>query len=182
MPPARLERATDGFEVRRSLPLSYGGTNPILSSAAHEVKSGHIPNRWVHTPFVRRGTALLCPSSRRLSPVPAGEVRRGDPPHNPFFSLFPCPVKYVRFHRAGLARPQSKHVPSRESREKAWSQDFLEGRPHPASPAERGRGLARPPHSQESFCMTNHACTLSARVIAVYLALSYNDRLRLFRL
>jgi hypothetical protein len=31
--------------------------------------------------------------------------------------------------------------------------------PHPASPAERGKGLSRPPRSPESFCMTNHACT-----------------------
>jgi hypothetical protein len=64
----------------------------------------------------------------------------GGPSANPFFQPFPCPVKYVLFHRAGPARPQSKHVPSRESRGKAWSQDFLEGRPHPASPAPRGRG------------------------------------------
>jgi hypothetical protein len=105
-----------------------------------------------HAPFVSRGTAVpcrgtavLCPYTRRLSPVLAGEVRRGGPSAQLFFQPFPCPVKYVRFHRAGPARPQSTHVPSRESREKAWSQDFLEGRPHPASPAPQGRGPSRPP-------------------------------------
>ena len=36
-----------------------------------------------------RGTAVLCPSSRRLSPVPAGEVRRVPPLQNPFVTGFP---------------------------------------------------------------------------------------------
>jgi hypothetical protein len=45
-------------------------------SAAHRVEAFQAKLARVHAPFVRRGTALLCPSSRRLSPVPAGEVRR----------------------------------------------------------------------------------------------------------
>jgi hypothetical protein len=106
-----------------------------------------------------RGTAPLCPSSRRLSPVPAGEVRRVPPSAQPFFQPFPCPVKCLLFSQGRPCLPQSTHVPSRESREKVRSQDFLEGCPHPASPTPQGRGPSRPPHSQESFCMINHACT-----------------------
>jgi len=101
----------------------------------------------VQAPFVSRGTALPCPYSRHLSLVPAGEVRRGAPPQNPFFSPFPALLGL----RANTFR--------REKAGKRRGQRISWRGPHPASPAERGRGPSRSPHSQESFCMTNHACT-----------------------
>jgi hypothetical protein len=80
------------------------------------------------------GGARQCRAPPQGASHPCRQGRCGESPlRKPFFQPFPCPVKYVRFHRAGPARPQSTHVPSRESREKAWSQDFLEGHPHLAS-------------------------------------------------
>ena len=65
--------------------------------------------------------------------------------------LFPCP-----------AWPQSKGFPSRGSRGKAWSKDFLEG-PLPCYGGGSVGCPSRPPHSPKSLCMTNHACTLAHR-------------------
>jgi hypothetical protein len=157
-------------------PVLYGGTGrnsgelklpgnrkPIMTQKRAEIKQ--VETRGGAHPL--SGGARQCRvGAQRCCAPPQGvshPCRQGRCGGSPFcttlFSAFSRPVKYVRFHRAGLARPQSTHVPSRESREKAWSQDFLEGRPHPSSSAERGRDPSRPPHSQESFCMTNHACT-----------------------
>jgi hypothetical protein len=123
----------------------------------------------VHAPFVRkgaalpcRGTAPPCPSSRCLSPVPAGDVRRVPPPHIPFsaFSL-PCEIVRISQDRPCLASEHTRSVERKQG--KGVVTGFPGGRPHPASPAERERGPSRPPHSPESFCMTNHACTLETK-------------------
>jgi hypothetical protein len=166
-----------------------------------------------------RGTAVLCPSSRRLSPVPAGEVQRVPPPHNPFVTGFPGGAPHahhlkkakgaLHISRGGLegllplqktpssalslpceivsisqGRPLLAPEFTTSGQEEAgkgltipvWGGSSLHatpfrqeaavhwmpmGRPHPASPAPRGRGPSRPPHSPESFCMTNHPCTQS---------------------
>jgi hypothetical protein len=89
------------------------------------------------TPLSLAGKTYTCKGRGGVSPE--GQVARM--PVDVRVNFF----KFIKvFHRACPTRPQSKHVPSRESREKAWSQE---------------RGPSRPPHSQESFCMTNHACT-----------------------
>jgi hypothetical protein len=82
----------------------------------------------VHAPFVRKGTALPCPSSRRLSLVPAGEVRRVPPPHNPFFSLFP--VLSASEQTRSVERKQGKGVVT----------GFPGGAPPPSLPCGVGEG------------------------------------------
>jgi hypothetical protein len=91
---------------------------------------------WVHARFVRKGTALPCPSSMRLSPVPAGEVRRGPPSAQPFFQPFPCPVKYVLFSQG---RPCSVSEQTR-SVEREQGKGVVTGFPGGAPPPSLPRG------------------------------------------
>jgi hypothetical protein len=120
----------------------------------------------VHARFVRKGTAVpcrdtapLCPSSRRLSPVPAGEVRRGDPPHNPF-SAFSLPLLCLRTpdeaenrQVEGLKeRSRMEGSPSTPPPCLSPEKPILVSGPLPAAAARRGErerrrglGAAKPP-------------------------------------
>jgi hypothetical protein len=97
----------------------------------------------VHAPFARRGTAVpcrgtapLCPSSRRLSPVPAGEVRRVPPSAKPFFQPFPCPVE---IRPISQGRPCSTSGQTR-SVERKQGKGVVRGFPGGAPPPSLPRG------------------------------------------
>ena len=89
------------------------------------------------------GARTICQQVFRAPLTRAGRGgAEGTPSTQPFFQLFPCPT-----------RPQGKNFQSRESREKTWSKDFLEGHPCPASPAEQGRG---PSFTSVGFLLSSH--------------------------
>jgi hypothetical protein len=83
--------------------------------------------------------ALPCSSSRRLSPVPAGEVRRGDPPHNPFsaFSL-PCEIRPISQGRPCSVSEQTRSVERKQG--KGVVTGFPGGAPPSSLPRSAGEG------------------------------------------
>jgi hypothetical protein len=84
----------------------------------------------------------------------------GSPLRTTLFSAFslPCEIRTISQGRPCSASEHTRSVERKQG--KGVVRGFPGGAPHPASPAERRRGPSRPPRSQESFCMTNHARTL----------------------